>query len=429
MTVKEFWEKIDSIDIDSREDGRYTEDEMYDIGCTFITLNNAEKREIGGWDKLVEILKPLDKNGQIMTKGDTFRQWIKGRRYAKDEMIHNEHMLSGKTIDGISFDEFEEKTNELKESLYKQQVKTSDRMNALRRVLREEARLEDFKEVMKQCASNLGPISTSYRYEHLDTEEQSETEAVMLLSDLHIGVQVDNFYNTYNVEIAKKRMDKFVCDTIQYCLRNNVRRLNVINLGDLVHGTIHTNARLEQEVDVVEQIMTASEIVADALNKLQKAAPEVIYRSCTDNHSRAVANLHESIESENYGKLIDFYLKARLEGTGIIFAEDNIDQEIGLFELLNGDKVAFAHGHHDSYNQSFQVYCGMTQQFIKYICLGHYHSKKVKSFMGAKVIVNGSVCGTEQYAFSKRLFGDPEQTLMIFDGINVIDYHINLNIK
>ena len=49
--------------------------------------------------------------------------------------------------------------------------------------------------------------------------------------------------------------------------------------------------------------------------------------------------------------------------------------------------------------------------------------------MGAKVIVNGSVCGTEQYAFSKRLFGDPEQTLMIFDGINVIDYHINLNIK
>ena len=48
MTVKEFWDKVDSIDVDSREDGRYTEDEMYDIGCSFITMNNSEKREIGG---------------------------------------------------------------------------------------------------------------------------------------------------------------------------------------------------------------------------------------------------------------------------------------------------------------------------------------------------------------------------------------------
>ena len=115
MTVREFWSIVDSIDVDSREDGRYTEDEMYTIGCAFIEMNNSQKREVGGWDKLVEILKPLDKNGEVMKKGDTFRQWIKGRRYTRSEMVHNEHMLSGKTIDGLSFDEFKEKIKRHKE--------------------------------------------------------------------------------------------------------------------------------------------------------------------------------------------------------------------------------------------------------------------------------------------------------------------------
>ena len=39
--------------------------------------------------------------------------------------------------------------------------------------------------------------------------------------------------------------------------------------------------------------------------------------------------------------------------------------------------------------------------------------------MGAKVIINGCVGGVDQYAFGKRLFGKPEQTLMIFDGTDM----------
>ena len=48
--------------------------------------------------------------------------------------------------------------------------------------------------------------------------------------------------------------------------------------------------------------------------------------------------------------------------------------------------------------------------------------------MGAKVIINGCVCGVDQYAYSKRLFGKPEQTLLIFEGNDMIDVNINLDI-
>ena len=88
MTIKEFWEHVDSIDIESREDGRFTEDEMFEIGVMFKTqLDNGQKREIGGWDYLTSVLKPLDKDGNVMTKGDTFRQWIKDRCYRTGSMV------------------------------------------------------------------------------------------------------------------------------------------------------------------------------------------------------------------------------------------------------------------------------------------------------------------------------------------------------
>lgn len=68
MTLKEFEELIDSIDLDTRDESKYTKEEIYNIGCAFIQMTAAEKRRFGGWDKLVEILKPLDKNGEVMKK-------------------------------------------------------------------------------------------------------------------------------------------------------------------------------------------------------------------------------------------------------------------------------------------------------------------------------------------------------------------------
>ena len=58
--------------------------------------------------------------------------------------------------------------------------------------------------------------------------------------------------------------------------------------------------------------------------------------------------------------------------------------------------------------------------------LGHYHSEKAKSFQGAKVFVNGSIVGTEQYALSKRLFSNPSQTLLIFKENSLNNISIDL---
>lgn len=424
MTIEELMNKIDGIDIDSRDDCRYTEQELYEIGSNFIQLTNSEKRAFGGWDKLVEILQPLDRNGEPMKKGDTFRQWIKSRRYKNEEMIHNDHMLSGQNINDISFAEFEEKTEKLKQDLYKQQVKTRDTWNAYRKTMRAEAREEDFRDMFCEAVEKGFGKLEAKNFEGENVND--DVEMVVLFSDLHLGVEIDKYFNKFNVEIARERVYKYFTKIIERCELEHPTKVHFLNLGDLCAGHIHVSGRLEQEVDVIEQIMLACEILAENLQRLQSAAPEVIYRSCTDNHSRMTPNFKDNIEKENYGRIIDFYLQSRLKDTNIVFAEDNLDEEVGLFELLTGKKLVFAHGHHDNYNMAIQSYMGATKEFIDYIILGHYHASKMKSFQGVKVIINGSIVGTDQYAYSKRLFGDPEQTILVFKGDDVSIHNINL---
>lgn len=427
MTEQEFWDKVDSINVDEREDGRYTEDEIYEIGCAFISLDGSTKRSIGGWDKLLEILKPLDKNGNVMTKAENLRCWVKSRRYANDEIVHNDRLISGQTIDGLTFKEFEEKTEEIKQNLYKQQVKTRDTMNSYRRSLRDDARVEYMNDLIKESILNLKNLDEIEKKPFY--VDDTTKEAVMLFSDLHIGMEIDNFYNHYDSEIARLRVDKYVNETIRLCRDNGVQRLNVLNLGDLIAGNIHVSARIENNEDVITQIMLASEIMAEALNKLQEAAPEIIYRSCSDNHSRVTPDFRQNIEKENYFRLIDFYLEARLKGTNVQIVHDNLDVDLGIFELLNGKKMMFAHGHRENINTIIQGMLGATRQYVDYVCVGHYHESKMKSFQGAKVFVNSSICGSDSYAQSKRLYGVAEQTLLIFSGdVESINY-VNLDIK
>lgn len=380
--------------------GEYSEQEIYEIGKAHRELPQKEKN----WEWLASIIG-------YSGSGDNLRCFVK-RRVIKENLLVNKDDLS---VDSI-----------IDKDLYIQQVKIRDEMNSYRKALRDEARIDTFKNMIVEAIQTL-PELPKIKYD--PRTRGYRNEAILLFSDLHIGVKCDNFYNKYNLNIATKRVNKLLEDTIEYCKRNYVETLHICNLGDLIHGLIHVNARIEQEFDVVNQIVTASELIANFLNEIQQAASHVVYRSVVDNHSRTMANKNEAIESENLSKIIDWYLQERLKGTKIEFANDNIDEGIGKFELENGKKVMFAHGHNDSINQVYQHFTGASQEFIDYMLLGHYHCEKMKTYNSSKVIVNGSIVGTEQYALSKRLFSKPSQTLLIFDEDNVINYSIGLDIK
>ena len=221
------------------------------------------------------------------------------------------------------------------------------------------------------------------------------------------------------------------------CLLYNVKRLHVLDLGDEIHGLIHNGSRLSQEYDVAEQVMIASELIAQAIARFRIGASEVVYHSCLDNHSRMMANYKDSKDTENFGRIIAFYLRSRFAGDRkVSLAEDHIDPSLGMFDLENGETVMYAHGHLDNPTQAVQEISGIVNSMrdgrvrrVSYFTVGHYHSEKMKAYQGVRVIVNGSGCGTDEYAFSKRLVSKPSQTMLVFDGDNLIENRIGLDIR
>lgn len=414
LTKEEFYQYVDSFN------GDYDEVTLLSIGKKFRDLPVKQRN----WKELVDYLG-------IKKSPDAFRHWIYRNEEMAEDIIQERESIA-EEANTMKFvknqkEDISQQPDEVSfREDYKIITKNRDILNAYRKTIRDEARIEVLRDAIKETVSQLNSLP-QIESDYLESDE--ETEAVALLSDLHIGVECDNFYNKYNVDIAASRLQEWAETVKVYCLREGVTRLNILNLGDLIHGLIHVSARLEQQYDVVEQIMKASELLSQALNTLCELPCEIIYRSVTDNHSRAVANLHEHIEKENFYRLIDWYLQERLKNTKIQFVNDNLDDSLGVFELLNGKKFAFAHGHLENYNASFQNLVGATREFIDYIAMGHFHSEKMKTFQGAKVYVNGSIVGTEQYALSKRLFSKPCQTLLIFDEFgNELNISINLDV-
>lgn len=391
MTINEFNEYVASF---NKQPGEYSIEEQVQIGLKLKELPVYDRN----WDNLVEIL------GSELS-GDALRSRV--YRFAKkiEELVE--------ANEGDAYKEN-----------YIEKQKVRDWYNAYRRDIRQEVRIENLKDEIKAAADRFGKLP-AIRFK--EVREPRDTEAVLCVSDLHIGAECDNYYNKYNVEIAKQRLASLVAKTKIYCALHHVKTLHILNLGDAIAGLIHTNARIEQQMDVAEQIMLAGEYLAEAVNELQSAAPIVTYRSVFDNHSRAVANKAEHIEKEQFSRVIDWFIEERLKASSVKFMNDNIDGGVIKFTLQNGKKIVAAHGHQDSLNNSWQNFVGMTKEWIDYIVLAHYHAAKEKSYNGATVFVNGSIVGTESYAFGRRLFGKPTQKLLVFNSDDdVVDINIGL---
>lgn len=330
--------------------------------------------------------------------------------------------LSRKYRDANGLNEwFEPKENPDVE--FKQNVKYQDQSREVKKELRYEARYENLLETVKECAKSI-PVFKLKDNVYITGSK----EAILCVSDFHYGAVVNNFKQKFNSDILKQKIEVLKNQVIRFCEINNVKKLNVLNLGDLIHGNIHVSARIESEMDAVSQTMQCAELLATLLYNLGCKIEQVVYRSVLDNHSRINKKYDEHIESENFGRIIDWWLETRLNESksNVQIVKDNLDDNIGYFKTESGKNVFFVHGHLDNVSTILQSLTFGTDIIADYVFLGHFHQSKMKEYNGRKVFLNGSILGTDSYALDHRLFAKPSQTLVVFDGDDEIDIRINL---
>lgn len=305
-----------------------------------------------------------------------------------------------------------------------------DQRREYNRLIAQEGRKEHIYESLAMAANKLAEsIGVVFDNSYYNPDTSCEDEAVLVFSDWHYGMKTSNVFNSYNTEICKQRVANTVNAAIARIQLHGCRKLHVVVLGDLCHGAIHVGARVASEELVCEQLMQASEILAQAILKLSQYVEETFVYTTYGNHARTVQNKNDSLHRDNMERIVPWWLAQRLQQNDNITIMPESENEF-LFVNACGHDICAAHGDLDTVKCSPRLLATIFQKKygkdIEYILLGDKHHRESFNELGITATICGSLCGTDDYANDKRLYSHPEQLLLIVNPEYGVDAEYRL---
>lgn len=391
----------------------------YEYGLRIIRAKVDREVDLD-WDEICSLLK-LDCHRDSIRKATSVTPYngVAVAKYYEDKIAKIEMERSSTNSSTVQelIDELEQKKIELQKERYKLQ----DQRRQYHSLVRTEARWEALMDTIKEEVAKLPSLTWHSHRHYLNF---GGNEASLLLSDWHIGTEIDTPHNTFNLKIAQERIDKLKHDTIKHCKLNNVNTLHVNIAGDMISGVIHVTTRILNQENVVSQIMTCSELLAQLINDLATEFSFVNINYTIGNHGRVSANVKESLDSENFEYLILEFLKLRLKkAKNVHFNESKVDKEIVTYKVF-GETIALVHGHREKKPfDSTKELSAFLGEKVDMVMMGHFHNFAVRN----NVVVNGCLSGADEYANNLRFNNAPSQVLAIhFQDGNKALYEIIL---
>lgn len=315
--------------------------------------------------------------------------------------------------------------------LQKEKQRYFDQRREFNKIVNASAREEHLFDRLATAAEDLSnTVGTFINTKAPFTMETGVSEAVLVLSDWHYGLVANNIFNTYNTDICKQRVKQILKKTSQRLILHRCSKLHVVVLGDLIHGAIHTSARVASEELACDQLMQASEILAQSIEALSRIVPEIVVYTTYGNHARAIPDKKANIHRDNFERIIPWWLRERLNRYKKITVQPESETEFILLNVCGYD-ICAVHGDNDSVKTSPRLLTTLLQKTynkdIKYILLGDKHHRESFDEIGVSALLCGSLCGTDDYANSKRLFSTPSQLLLVFTPSEGVDAEYRLS--
>lgn len=313
-------------------------------------------------------------------------------------------------------DEIDAKMIELR----KERQKFYDMRNAFNRVIRERSRQEELNEILVSAVQSGNLPRLSYEPAYI---EPSDNDLLCSLNDIHYGIDIHNAWNTYNPEICRKMMCRYLDRIIAIAERHGSENCYVFNNGDSISGRIHLTVQLANKENVIEQVKGVSELIAEFLAELSKHFNTVTFVSVSGNHSRLDTKDNSPLD-ERLDDLIDWYLSARLQNFEniIVGGSEKIDSTMYLLDI-RGKTYAGVHGDFDGSATKIAALQTMAQRPLYAVLSGHLHHNKIDEVQGVKTIMAGSFMGMDDFCIQKRIYGKPEQMVCVCDDTGIVCYY------
>ena len=342
--------------------------------------------------------------------------------YRSESAYRKLYQYSKRFYDSGVFDRYtseDERIKELLEAKHALQIekqKLSDERTELNRALREQARKEAYIDLVSRQIQKVEPLKLEYTEKDY---QSTDNDLICHITDLHAGIDIDHWYNRFNMDILRERLGNYLDQLFVIQKRHNSQDCYVV-IGEILSGLIHHELRIENNENVVEQFIYVSSLLSEFLAELTKKFNKFVVYITPGNHSRVVANKEMSLRGENFDILLPHYLKASLQNYDSIVIEDNMkDCDVAIFKVRNSN-VFGVHGDKDDISnvvQRFTMIFGIKPDIV---LMGHRHTNAMTTIYDAKVIQSGCVSGSDNYCLDRRLKNRPEQTVSVVDADGLV---------
>lgn len=346
----------------------------------------------------------------------TLAPYLYGQEYAPD-VARRMAYGSMKTI-GLMENEAAAVPAGMKEELDRQltelrieRQKLSDYRAAVGKTVRERARYEELGEMIRGAIESGDLPELGYEQAEITP---SGNDLMVTLNDIHYGANVRNAWCTYNSDICRIMMARYLDEIFAVKETHGSENCTVVCAGDCISGNIHYSIAVSNRENVIEQVMGVSELIAEFLAELGKKFGTVRFICVSGNHSRITPNKEEAVDGERLDDLIAWYLAARLQNCRniVIDRDSRIDPTLAAFHI-RGKKYCCVHGDYDGSESRIGSLSGMLGGDLYCVVSGHLHHNATDTVHGVKTVMAGSFLGMDEYCVRKRILAEPEQSICV----------------
>lgn len=359
--------------------------------------------------------------------------YVYGKEYSSDvarRMMYGSRrtleLLDAQAVAQITSDDILSELDAKRIEFQKERQKFYDQRNALNKVIRDRSRQEELNEIL--CEAIKSGDLPCLDYTQTDIVH-SDNDLLVSLNDIHYGANIQNYWNTYNSDICRDMMCRYLDNIISIAETHGSENCIVWANGDEISGNIHHSIAVTNKENVIEQIKGVSELIAEFLAELSKHFRHVIYVSVAGNHSRIDPNKDNTLISERLDDIVEWYLAARLQNFDnvTVGGGEKVDCTMYLIDI-RGKTYCGVHGDFDGSSTKIQTLQTMANKPLYAVLSGHLHHNKIDNVQGIKTIMAGSFLGMDDYCVQKRIYGRAEQMVCVCDcnGIRC-SYPIQLN--
>lgn len=375
--------------------------------------------KIGSWKDITPTL-----NKQLREDDEYYDESAYRKKYQAAKKFYDE------IFSQQGDEDFKKEQEEILREIKKEKIKLRDERTESNRGIRIEARVEDKLDYFEKIIANQGKVD----YKPLKPAERelirtkSDNDLVIMLSDLHIGQTFASAWGRYNLEVAKDRMNQYLNKIIEIKDRHNSENCFVTLQGDMISNSIHKTIAITNRENVIEQVISASEMITAFLAELSKIFNNVTVASVVGNHSR-IDKKEDALKDERLDTLIEWYAKSKLENFENIEFIDPYDNTFNCFVVRN-KHYFIVHGDYDKFDMAGVAKLSMMAGYFPYcILFGHRHFPATTEINGIKLVQSGSFPGAgDDHTIELRLSGKPSQTVLVCneDGIEC-NYTVELD--